>query len=111
MKQIQPAGTDNMRDIATTLNELMDGNNNATFKITLGTGTSTKFETDQENIEININSVILFCPLSAGAATELYSGDMFTLEADIKNGEFTVTHSASSNGLEFRVDVTGGSGE
>lgn len=111
MKPFSPEGTDNKRDIATAFNELIEGNNNATMTITLGSGTTTKIETSEDNIEINLNSVILFAPLSSGSATELYSGDMYALAADIKNGEFTVTHSGSSSGLEFRILVTGGSNE
>lgn len=100
------------REIAFIINELIQGNNNASNQIQVGDGvaTTTVFQSDSIGTRINEKSVITFMPLTASAAAELYSGNMYCLAADIINGQFTVTHSTGANALDFRILVMGGDG-
>jgi hypothetical protein len=110
MKTVFEHGNISPRDMALIINTIIDGDNNASNQITLGSGTTTTFESDTIGTRINEKSVIMFMPLSAAAAVELYSGAMFCAEATITNGEFIVTHGGSASGLEFRILVMGGAG-
>lgn len=94
--------------IVTAINELIDGNNNARNEITLGSGQNSNFTSDQIGTEININSFIDLMPMGPIAAALKYSGDLFISQTI--NGAFTVTHPSSSDGVEFRIIVLGGSG-
>ena len=112
MKPMYEHGDIPPRDLAVTVNELIQGNNNASNQIQVGDGiaTTTVFQSDQIGTRIREKSVIVFTPLTGAAATELYSGNMYCLEADIINGQFTVTHSTGANALDFRILVMGGDG-
>lgn len=112
MKPFYDTGIMPPREVASIVNQLIEGNNNASNQIQVGDGaaTTTVFESDTIGTRINENSVIVFTPLTAAAATELYSGNMYCLESNIINGQFTVTHSGTANALDFRILVMGGDG-
>ena len=52
-------------------------------------------------------SMVLFDPVDAVAATELASGSMHVLEANRATGSFTITHTASASVREFRYAILG----
>lgn len=95
-------------EIATAINDLIGGNNNATNNIVLESGTSSSFESDQIGTEINEFSFVELMPMSLAASVLKASGNLFVSE--IINGAFTLTHPTSNDGLEYRIVVLGGSG-
>ena len=80
--------------IARVINLAMQGKLNAIFTdFTLTANTTTTTLTDAR---LSVNSVVLFDPTTANGAYEVYTGTLYTLEANRNNGAWTVTHSNNS---------------
>jgi len=74
---------------ADTANLAISGKINSTGTITLATGSAT---TVLNNYFLSSESVVLFDPQTANAATELYGATMYVLTADRVDGAWTITH-------------------
>lgn len=54
--------------------------------------TASAATTKLKDIRLSAQSVVIFDPKTANAATELYGGTMYVLTANRGDGEWTVTH-------------------
>jgi len=81
------------RRIAQTLNGAMRGRTNNTGQVTLTANAATT-AVNLSRGRLSENSVILFDPLTANAATELYGATMYVLSANrnVSGEVFTITH-------------------
>jgi len=75
--------------IADIIRQIMTGKINATGSVTLTANSATTTLTDAR---LSINSVVLFDPTTATAATELYGATMYVLTANRTNGVWTITN-------------------
>jgi uncharacterized membrane protein len=80
-----------LRQTEPVVNGLMQGksNNYGTVTLTANAASTTVQETEGR---ISINSVILFMPTTANAATEYAGGSFYVSSTDIENKTFTITH-------------------
>lgn len=93
---------DTPRTVARVVNEILAGRINSTGSVTLATATTTTAVSD---LRCNIDSVILFQPTTANAATEFGSGSFYAVAAA---QTFTVTHSSSTQtDLSFNYVLLG----
>ena len=76
------------RAVVTAVNSIMNGGVNCTGEITLEASTTTTTLADPR---LGIGSAILFMPLTANAAAELYTNGTMYVSAQTK-GAATVTH-------------------
>ena len=81
------------RQIASVVNRMNGGKINATGTVTLTASTTTTTLTDAR---LSSDSVVLFDPKTANAATELYGASMYVLTANRGKGSWTITHANNS---------------
>lgn len=86
-------GEKNFARIVQSLQDLFAGRNNAFGEFTLLTGSETETVVTAPNCAPD--SAPLLVPMTANAASEFASGNMYI--SDVTNGEFTVTHATSAN--------------
>lgn len=81
------------RRIASTVNRMMAGRTNNTGTVTLTANAATT-AVNLSRGRLAENSLILFDPLTANAAAELYGGTMYILNANrnVAGEMFTITH-------------------
>lgn len=81
------------RRISSTVNRMMAGRTNNTGQVTLTAGAASTAVPLPKG-RLAENSLILFDPLTANAATELAAGTMYVLSSnrDVSNATFTITH-------------------
>lgn len=79
------------RKVVDTVNNLIDGKVETNSTVTL---TASQTSTVVTDYRIGKDSVILFMPLTANAATELYGATMYVTAANIdpRSNQFTITH-------------------
>lgn len=94
---------------ARIVNNIMRGRTNNVGAVTLSSGvTSTVVQLAKG--ELSQDSAIIFDPLTAHAATELYGATMYVLTAnrDVTNKRFTITHAnTADNDKSFRYIIVG----
>ena len=90
------------RDVAQVVNQLIDGKINSTGSVTL---TNSATSTVVSDLRASADSIILFMPLSANSATELYGSTMY-ISARSKQS-FTITHANNSNTRLFGYVILG----
>lgn len=57
---------------------------------------------------LSIQSVVVFDPMTATAATALYGANVYVLEANRGNGTWTVTHNSTADvDRKFRIAIIG----
>ena len=93
-------GTD--REVATAVNNLIDGKINATGSVTL---TNSATSTTVNDIRSSADSVILFMPTSADSAAELSGGSMYVSTRSKQS--FVITHANSTNTRTFSYIILG----
>lgn len=86
-------GEKNLARIVQSIRDLFAGRNNVFGEITLDVDPATTTTVTAPNCAPD--SVPLLTPMTANAAAEYASGDMYV--SDVTAGEFTITHSASAN--------------
>ena len=92
-------------NIADVVNRIMDGKTNNTGDVTLTASSATSTVTDHR---VGVDSVILFMPTTASAATEFAAGTMYVSSRSIPNRTFTITHVNSATAdRTFRYVVIG----
>lgn len=79
------------RRIARVLNDAMNGKTNNTDTITLTANAATSTVTLATG-RIGENTIILFMPTTAHAATEFGAGSLYVSARDVLNNTFTITH-------------------
>lgn len=82
------------------LDQILRGKLNAVIEVTLTANAATTTINDDR---LTRNSLILFDPTTANAATELYGATMYVLDngTNRKNGTFVITH--ANNGQTDRT--------
>lgn len=83
--------TDFERDVVQVVNGVMLGKTNNTGTVTLTANQATTTVTVASGL-IGQDSVILFSPTTANAATEYAAGSMYVSTRDVLNNQFTITH-------------------
>jgi len=79
------------RDVASVVNQLVDGKTNAKGSFTLTASTTT---TTVNDLRVGEDSIINFVPITANAAAEIGAGGIFiSARAD---SSFTITHANNS---------------
>lgn len=86
-------GEKNLARIIQSIQDLFAGRNNAFGEFTLAVSPATTTDVDAPNA--STDSIPLLVPLTANAAAEFASGDMYVSNREL--GQFTITHSASAN--------------
>lgn len=89
------------------INAILDGRIQATGSVTLTASAASTAVTDRR---VGRDSVILFMPLTANAATELYGGTMYVTAANITplTNQFTITHANNAQtDRDFRYVILG----
>ena len=89
--KVLPYEATNPREIATVVNNIMNGKINSTGSFTCTASSTTTAITDER---AGKNSIILLMPLTANSATEQGNGTIFV--STRANGSFTVTHANNS---------------
>jgi hypothetical protein len=79
----------NLFRIVQAVRELWEGRSHAVRTVTLAAGAAT---TTVAGTNVGPSSQIMFSPKTANAAAEIGNGTMFVLAANIKAGQFIVTH-------------------
>jgi len=101
-RKIPPEGG-NPRDVASAVNLLIDGKNNAKGDVTLTASSTTTVVSDFRAGE---DSVILFTPTSANAAAEIGGGTMYI--SSRSQNSFTITHANNAQtDRTFIYTITG----
>jgi len=101
-RKIPPEGG-NPRDVASAVNLLIDGKNNAKGDVTLTASSATTVVSDFRAGE---DSVILFTPTSANAAAEVGGGTMYI--SSRSQNTFTITHANNAQtDRTFIYTITG----
>lgn len=80
---------DHRRQLADGIRALAAGNVNTMGTITLTANAATSTLT---SAYLHAGSTVHFDPMTANAATELYGGTMYVLEANRGDGSWTITH-------------------
>lgn len=96
-----------LRKVAEVVNELDEGKVSSNNTVTLTASSAT---TVVKDYRVGSDSVILFMPLTANAAAELYGATMYVTSANIdpRNHQFTITHASNSQtDRDFRYIVLG----
>ena len=89
-RKLPPQGG-TQREIASVVNLLVDGKNNATGSFTLATSATS---TTVSDLRAGTNSVISYMPTTANASAEIGAGTIYiSARAD---SSFTVTHANNS---------------
>lgn len=93
------------RQIAVTARSAVNGKTNNVGEVTLTANAATTVVIDPR---VSVFSCIVFEPVTANAAAELYGGTMYILAANKVNGQFTITHANDANADKtFRYTVVG----
>ena len=82
-----------IRKVSEALNGIDDGRLSSNGSITLTASSTTTVITDRR---VGKDSVILFDPRTANAATELYGATMYISAVDPRANTFTITHANNS---------------
>lgn len=80
-----------LRRCVRVINGIMQGKTNNTGSVTLTANAATTVVTESEG-RIGQNTVILFSPTTANAATEFGAGTLYVSARDVINNTFTITH-------------------
>ena len=89
-RKVPPQGG-SPREVASAINLLIDGKNNATGTFTLTASTTT---TTVSDLRAGTNSVITYVPITANASSEIGAGTIFI---SARNDEsFVLTHANNS---------------
>lgn len=86
-------GERNLARLVQAIQDLFAGRNNAFGEVTLAVSPATTTTVTAPNC--SESSAPLLTPMTANAAAEYASGDMYV--SDVTFGEFTITHAASAN--------------
>lgn len=95
--------------ISRIVNNIMKGRTNNVGTVTLTANSATSVVTLAKG-QLSQDSAIIFDPLTATAATELYGSTMYVLTAsrDVTNKQFTITHANSAvTTRSFRYIIVG----
>lgn len=95
------------RKVIDAVNNLIDGKVESNSEITLTANQASTVVTDYR---VGKDSVILFMPLTANAATELYGATMYVASANIdpRSNQFTITHANNAQpDRTFRYVILG----
>lgn len=95
--------------ISRVLNNVMRGRTNNVGTVTLTANAVSTVVTLAKGVLSN-DSAIIFDPLTANAATELYGATMYvaTANRDVTNKQFTITHANNANAdRSFRYIIVG----
>lgn len=98
-RKVPPQGG-TAREIAEVINNTVDGKMNVTGEVTLTNSATSTVVTD---VRVGAESLIVFMPITAGAATELAAGGMYVSSQGKQT--FTVTHANNSTTRTFRFAV------
>ena len=98
-RKVSPIGA-SLRDTAEIINNCVDGKLNVTGEVTLTNSATSTVVTD---VRVGAESLIVFMPITAGAATELAAGGMYVSSQGKQT--FTVTHANNSTARTFRFAV------
>jgi hypothetical protein len=77
------------RKMARIVNNSLQGHLNAVTTITL---TANAASTTLTDARLTVNSVVIFDPVTANAATEIFGATMYVTSANRNNGAFVITH-------------------
>lgn len=86
MRAVPPDGG-SQREVATALNQVIQGRNNANGSVTLTASAATTAVSDDS---ISGDATVLLTPRTANAAAEQAAGTLYL--SAIANGSFTLTH-------------------
>ena len=90
LRRLPPNGG-SPRDVASVVNQLVDGKSNAKGSFTLTASATT---TTVSDLRVGEDSIINFVPITANAAAEIGAGGIFiSTRAD---SSFTITHANNS---------------
>lgn len=95
--------------ISRVVNNIMRGRTNNVGTITLTANAATTVATLAKGV-LSQDSAIIFDPLTAHSATELYGATMYVLTAnrDVTNKQFTITHANNAQtDRSFRYIIVG----
>lgn len=98
-RKLPPIGA-SLRDTAEIVNNCVDGKMNVTGEVTL---TNSVTSTVVFDIRVGAESLIVFQPITADAATELAAGGMYVSSQGKQT--FTVTHANDTTLRTFRYAV------
>jgi hypothetical protein len=94
------------KKIILSLQQLAAGRSNATGTVTLATGSATTVVTPTQSGMIAVGSQPIFTPMTAAAAAELASGNMYV--SVVAKDTFTITHTNSATaGRTFLYAILG----
>lgn len=96
-----------LRQIGGIVNLILRGKQNNVLEVTL---TANAASTTVNDPRLTRNSLVLFDPTTANAATELYGATMYVLDdgTNRKNGTFVITHANNANAdRTFKVLIVG----
>jgi superfamily II DNA helicase RecQ len=77
------------RKMARIVNSALQGHFNAVTTLTL---TANAASTTLTDARLTVNTAIVFDPVTANAAAELYGATMYVTSANRNNGAFVITH-------------------
>ncbi len=96
-----------LRRLSRVVNGIMGGKTNNTGSVTLtaNAGTTTVTETDGR---LGNDTIILFMPTTANAATEFGAGSLYVSSRNVINKTFTITHANNAqNDRTFKYILVG----
>ena len=93
------------RQIASTATRAIGGKTNNVGEITLDANAASSTLTDPR---LTYFSALLFDPMTANAAADLYGGGMYITDANRNNGSFVITHpNTADTDKTFRYVIVG----
>ena len=95
-----PPGGGTAREVAEVVNNTVDGKMNVTGEVTLTNSATSTVVTD---IRVGAESLIVFMPITADAATELAAGGMYVSSQGKQT--YTITHANDTTTRTFRVGI------
>lgn len=98
-RKLPPIGA-SLRDTAEIVNNCVDGKMNVTGEVTLTNSATSTVVTD---IRVGAESLIVFMPITADAATELAAGGMYVSSQGKQT--YTITHASNTTTRTFRVGI------
>lgn len=98
-RKLPPIGATS-RDTAEIVNNCVDGKMNVTGEVTLTNSATSTVVTD---IRVGAESLIVFMPITADAATELAAGGMYVSGQGKQT--YTITHASDTTTRTFRYAV------
>jgi hypothetical protein len=95
-----------LKKIIMAVQQLAAGRSNAVGTVTLATGAATTVVTPTQSGMIAVGSQPIFTPITAAAAAELASGNMYV--STVAKDTFTITHTNSATaGRTFLYAILG----